>query len=342
MILQNSVKTCWVPQLGYYIIDNISLHYDQLLIDEYNSSLMNLLQKLNTPYEQNRGLDKMLGNIPKLITYDSTSKGNLHLYIPLNFYFCKNATTSLPMINLLYTKGTVQFKLRDLNDLLIYDSNAIFIKKPTLKCHMLVKYIYLEEEERKKIAKSKLEFLIERYKNSGKFYYNYNDLLNNNIDGELKIISRLRMVDPTKYILWRLRVIYPNKNINNYFWNKNGYIYNNKNIKTTAYIKIFFNSKIREQGQEQLFHSINTYGRYLGSLDNGEFIYCFALYPLIYQPSGTANLSQIEDIMIEHIIEPEFVKLIRDNNLVIEMEYWSYGYNIMRMISGMCAPLFLE
>jgi hypothetical protein len=46
--------------------------------------------------------------------------------------------------------------------------------------------------------------------------------------------------------------------------------------------------------------------------------------------------------MIEHIIEPEFVKLIRDNNLVIEMEYWSYGYNIMRMISGMCAPLFLE
>jgi hypothetical protein len=293
----------------------------------------------------------MIGNTINLITYDSTSKGNIKLYTPLNFYFCKNATTSLPMINLLYTKGTVQFKLRNLNDLLIYDSNAIFIKKPTIKCQMLVKYIYIEEEERKKISKSKLEFLIERYKNAGSFYYNYNDLLGNKIlctcdsnyfIGETKIVSRLRMVDPTKYILWRLRVKYSDKNINNYFWNKNGYIYNNKNIKTISYIKIFFNSKIREQGQEQLFNLVNPYGRYLGSLNNGEYIYCFALFPLIYQPSGSANLSQIEDIMIEHILEPEFVKLIKENNLIIEMEYWSFGYNIMRMISGMAAPLFLE
>ena len=351
MILQNPVKTCWVPELGYYIIQNISLHYDQLLIDEYDSNLMSLLRKLNVPYDQNRGLDKMIGNTINLITYDSTSKGNIKIYTPLNFYFCKHESTSLPMINLLYTKGTVQFKLRNLNDLLIYDSNAIFIKKPSIKCHMLVKYIYIEEEERIKISKSKLEFLIERYKNAGSFYYNYNDLLGNKIlctrnsnyfIGETKIVSRLRMVDPTKYILWRLRIKYSDKNINNYFWNKNGYIYNNKNIKTISYIKIFFNSKIREQGQEQLFNLVNPNGRYLGSLNNGEYIYCFALFPLIYQPSGSANLSQIEDIMIEHILEPEFVKLIKENNLVIEMEYWSFGYNIMRMISGMAAPLFLE
>ena len=347
MIEQNPVKTCWVPELGYYLLENISLHFDQLLIDEYDSNLLSLLKKINIPYDQYNGLDKLIGNIPNLITYDTMSKGNLHLYVPLNFYFCKNAAISLPMINMLYTKGTIQFKIRNLNDVLIYDPNAIFIKKPIIKCNMLVKYIYLEEGERKKVSSSKIEFLIEKYKNAGIFYYSVYDLLGNkticecsNLYPETKIISRLRMVDPTKYILWRLRVKYKDINMNNYFWNNDGYIYNDKQIKTISYIKILFNSKIREQGQPQLFNLINPYGRYVGSLKSDEYLYSFSLFPLVYQPSGSANLSHIEDIMIEHTLEPEFIKLIKQNNLVIEMEYWSCSYNILRMISGLCAPLF--
>jgi hypothetical protein len=341
IIEQNPVKTCWVPELGYYILENISLHFDQLLIDEYDSNLLSLLRKLTIPYDQNRGLDKLIGNSLNLITYDTSGKGNLHLYIPLNFYFCKNAAISLSMINLLYTKGTIQFKLRNIEDLLIYDKNAVFIKKPIIKCNMLVKYIFLEEEERKKIASSRLEFLIEKYKKSGTFFYNKTDLLNNNTFNNVKLISRLRMTDPTKYILWRLRVKYQDNDVNNYLWNINGYTsYNNQKIKTISYIKIYFNGKIREQGQSQLFNLINPYGRYLGSLNDDEYIYCFSLYPLIYQPSGSANLSQIEDIMIEYTLEPEFAKLINDNNLIIETDYWTCSYNILRMISGLCAPLF--
>ena len=355
MIEQNPVKTCWVPELGYYILENISLHFDQLLIDEYDSNLLSLLKKINIPYDQYKGLDKIIGNTPNLISYDSSKKGNLRLYIPLSFYFCKNAAISLSMINLLYTKGTIQFKLRKLEDLLIYDKNAIFIKKPEINCNMLVKYIFLEEDERKIIGGSKLEFLIEKYKIINTFYYTKYDILDN-----LKLISRLRMADPTKYILWRLRVKYQDNNMNNYLWNKNGcelldnfkyknstvqnvlgYVYNNK-IKTVSYIKILFNGKIREQGQPQLFNLINSYGRFLGSLNNDEYLYCFSLYPLIYQPSGTANLSHIEDIMVEYTLEPEFIQLIKDNNLVIETEYWTCSYNVLRMISGLCAPLFFN
>ena len=353
IIEQNEVKTCWVPELGYYILENISLHFDQLLIDEYNSNLMSLLKKLFIPYDQYRGLDKMIGNIPNLITYDTSSKGNLRLYIPLNFYFCGNPALSLPMINMLYTKGTIQFKLRDLNDLLIYDENAIFVKKQKIKCNMLVKYIFLEEEERKKTASSRLEFLIEKFQNAGTFYYNINDLLGNkticdcaNLYPDSKIISRLRMTDPTKFILWRLRIKYKDKNLN-YYWN------NTKNLLVSdleeniqnqyiKYIKIIFNGKVREQGQPQLFNLVNPYGRYLGSLGNYEYLYSFSLYPIIYQPSGSANLSQIEDIIIEHTLTPEFLKLINDNKLTIEMEYWWCSYNIIRMMIGMCAPLFFN
>jgi hypothetical protein len=40
-----TVKYCWVPELGNYILENLSLHFDELLIDELNSNLRSLYIK---------------------------------------------------------------------------------------------------------------------------------------------------------------------------------------------------------------------------------------------------------------------------------------------------------
>ena len=336
MILQNPVKHCWVPELGYYIIDDLTFNFDKLLIDEYDSNLLSLIKKMHIPYNQYRGLNKLIGNDDTLTTYDKYSKGDITLYIPLNFYFCKDAAVSMPMINLLYTQGIINFTLKSLDNLLLYDNNAIFIKKPKLKCSMLVQYIYLEEDERKKTASSKLEFLIEKYKFAGVFNYNYKHIVNN------ALTIKLRITDPTKYLLWSMRVNYKDKNENNFKWNNNEYYYNNKIIQTTDYIKIYFNGSVREQGYPELFNIINPHMRYLGNIDSNEFVYSFALYPLIYQPSGHANLSQLEDVIIEHKLNKIFIDLMILNNLTVTFKFWGYGNNIIRMISGMAAPIFYE
>jgi hypothetical protein len=69
-------------------------------------------------------------------------------------------------------------------------------------------------------------------------------------------------------------------------------------------------------------------------------MYIFALYPLIHQPSGTANLTNIDDIIIEHQFTDNFINHLKTNGLKFEIEYWAYGYNVLRYISGMCAPIF--
>jgi len=105
-------------------------------------------------------------------------------------------------------------------------------------------------------------------------------------------------------------------------------------------IKIYFNGSQREQGQSQLFNIVFPYSRLIGSLGNDEYIYIFALYPLLYQPSGTANLSNIEEVLIEYTLNNNFIEHVRNLGLKIECEYWTCKYNILRYISSMCAPLF--
>ena len=336
VIYKNPVKYCWVPELAYYLLESYSFYLDELLIDEYNSNLLSLLDKIEFTANHKKGINKLIGNTEYNTRYDTHNKGDLNLRIPLKFHFCKNEGLSIPMINMLYTKGTIKFKLRKLEDLLIYDTNAIITKRPKIKCNMNVQYIYLEEEERLRISKSKMEFLIEKFRYGGKFKYNYNNLIDNN-----KIITKLVLADPTKYILWRLKVIFPDKMKYNYTWNINGYLDDNYNIiKTVDYIKIYFNGSTREQGQEKLFNTINPHLRYVGSLENDEYMHIYALYPLLYQPSGSANLTNVDDILIEHQLNPQFINDLETKGLNFEIEYWAFGYNIMRYISGMCAPIF--
>jgi hypothetical protein len=139
----------------------------------------------------------------------------------------------------------------------------------------------------------------------------------------------------------------------NYKWNLNGYnvytphdtngdfiVKGYENIKTIEEIKICFNGSTREQGKAELFNIVFPYSRLIGSLKNDEYIYSFSLYPLLYQPSGTANLSNIEEVLFEYKFNDNFMKEIKEKGLNIECEYWTSTYNILRYVSGMCAPLF--
>jgi hypothetical protein len=337
------VKYCWVAELGQYLLENLSLHFDELLIDELNSNLRSLLHKIQDSSSHERGYNIMMGNTEYLTTYDENNKGNITLRIPLEFYFHKEASLAMPMINLLYTKANIKFKIRNLEDLLIYDTNANITKKPKLKSSLDIQYIYLEEEERKRIAGSKMEFLIEKFRNGGIYNYNYDSI----VDGKIK--TQLKFADPTKYIVWRLKVKYQSEMQNNYTWNKNGYntytydpskLTNYINNKTVKNIKVYFNGSTREQGKSDLFNTINPYMRFCGSLENDEYMYIFSLYPLLYQPTGTANLSNIEDVIVEFELIQDFIDKLNTEGLMLEIEYWALGYNVLRFISGMCAPIF--
>ena len=165
----------------------------------------------------------------------------------------------LPMINVLYSDVYINFKVTDLSNILILDDPLIKVKTPPkLKINIIVDYVYIENEERQKLAKSKLEFLIQRYRYGGIYNLTVNNIINN------KFKVQFRLYDPTKYILWRMKV----KNNDKKNWNVNGF----NNIQISNYIKLYFNGSVREQAQDSYFNNVQPYCRYLGTIDSGEYI----------------------------------------------------------------------
>jgi hypothetical protein len=345
----------WVKELAYYMFEYFQLEINNDVFESQNSQLFSLNKKLFLSETHKRGIDYLIGNRTELYTYNRLNKSNITIYLPLNFWFTKNNTyNSLPMTNILYSDVSIAFKFKKLLDLLIIAPNSFIDKEPKVKCSFVIDYVYLEQEERLRIAASKLEFLVEKYNYGGLYSYKYKDIVNKTIN------TKLYFSDPTKFILWRVKV----KNTDTLNWNKNGYevtyqkVVNyyepftqtelvtyypyTRQIPLIINTKINFNGNTRQEGDYNYFNAVIPYICGLGSLSDGECMYSFSLFPKLLQPSGAANLSVIEDLSFDHVLSNDIISKMETDNLEIEIEYWSLSYQVMRVMSGFIAPAFIS
>ncbi len=344
----------WVKQLGYYLFEYFNLEINNEVFESHNPNLFSLMQKLFLTENHKRGRDYLIGNRIELYTYNNKDKSNISIYLPVEFWFTKNTHfNSLPLTNILYSDINITFKLKNILELLILAPYSYVEKEPKVKCSFIVDYVYLEQEERLRIAASKLEFLVEKYNYGGIHSYKYNKIINKTIN------TKLYFSDPTKFILWRVKI----KNTDILNWNKNGYEILNYNVANyrnettnTDFVTYFpfvkkiplivktrfnFNGNLRQEGDYNYFNSVVPYECGLGALDDGEGLYSFSLFPRLYQPSGTANLSVIEDLSVDHVLTDEIISMMETYNLELEIEYWSMTYQVMRVMSGFIAPAFI-
>ena len=95
---------------------------------------------------------------------------SVNLYIPLQFYFCRNNGLSLPIIALQYHEVQLEFvfseKYKIANNFII--NNGIvtignkFNKLKMSNTTLLINYIYLDDKERKLFAQASHEYLFEQ------------------------------------------------------------------------------------------------------------------------------------------------------------------------------------
>ena len=180
-VTNQSPYFAWIKYLGYYMIDNCSITIGGCEIDKHTGEYMIINNAINYDSNKNNGLKHMIGHIPELYTYDSNKKKSCNLYIPLNFWFCTDSGHALPLVAMNYTEIDLNLSLKKLEDVAYWSSLSIFKKKPILKTSIIAEYIYLDENERNIISKSKHEHLIEniQYMN---YTYSYRDIKNNSID----------------------------------------------------------------------------------------------------------------------------------------------------------------
>jgi hypothetical protein len=180
---------------------------------------------------------------------------------------------------------------------------------------------------------------------------------------------KIRMEDPIKYFLWYMKAYddttkKPYDMIN---WMKYGFnIRDNnqnyitikpfiKNIKLQMYgvdrdnpiVSHFKRNLTSDEGEnvatENYYSHVVPWGRNCQSLEDGEFMNSFALYPMLLQPSGAANYSEIEDSRFIINFTNQAETMMRNNkNIRIELELWGRSINILRVASGMAGLLFYK
>jgi hypothetical protein len=156
-------------RLGYALLKKIEVEIGGQIIDTHYGEWLYLWENLTASYDTSCKLDAMVGGNIGGTSTDLTSCGGRPgiLYIPLQFWFCRNPGLALPLIALQYHEVRLNITLGNATDLVskgTYTSVAAAAAAlPQLKdMSLYIDYIYLDVDERRRFAQQSHEYLIDQ------------------------------------------------------------------------------------------------------------------------------------------------------------------------------------
>jgi hypothetical protein len=185
----------WLNYIGHILIKEVEISIGGSRIDKQYGEWFHIWNELSQSYGKKSGYSEMVGNVPKLSHIYSTNSPSSKtecktdeytLYIPLEFWFCRNPGMALPHIALQYHDVIINMELRTLDECIwattqTRNTNGTLNFKPTStgsnvlnssaiqlsKSSIYIDYIYLDTDERRRFAQVPHEYLIEQLQFTG-------------------------------------------------------------------------------------------------------------------------------------------------------------------------------
>jgi hypothetical protein len=227
------------------------------------------------------------------------------MYVPLQFWFCRNPGLALPLIALQYHEVKVILELAAETQIFsAANTNTINNFK------LWADYIYLDTDERRRFAQVSHEYLIEQVQeqtfatDSTSCELNFNHPVKELIwvhGGVAAATTAVSHVTPETF----------------------------SSISATAIVKL--NGHDRFTARPMTYFTrcqVNDYHTGCGGIIQKDAIavYSFALKPEEHQPSGTCNFSRIDNAKLEFS-----ASVNADQSLIV----YAVNYNVLRIMSGM-------
>ena len=187
----------WLDYPGEQLISMVEIEIGGQRIDRQYGDWMHIWNQLTMTSEQEAGYHKMIGQTTQLTYITDPSFADVDgpcestaprqvcaprnalpettLYVPLQFWFCRNPGLALPLIALQYHEVKINIELRPLDECLWAVSNLTTIVKSTTGAYnkslvaasLYVDYIFLDTDERRRMAQNPHEYLIEQLQFTG-------------------------------------------------------------------------------------------------------------------------------------------------------------------------------
>jgi hypothetical protein len=182
----------FVENLGHTLVESAKVEIGGSKIDEHYGDWLNIWNELARNSSLDRGYNKMVGNVPEVRKIHGEKRNRYTMYVPMQFWFCRNNGLALPLIALQYHDVRVTFKFRDVRECINGASRSDVKFKDAI---LLIDYVYLDSEERKRFAQASHEYLIEQLQFTG-------DESVNTANEKF----RLNFNHPCKALYWALRM----------------------------------------------------------------------------------------------------------------------------------------
>ena len=328
---EETSKVC--PYFGLRLIDYVELEIGGQKIDKQYSHWMYIWNELSLPYSKREGYKKMVGGDGDVLSATS----NDQLYIPLEFWFCRNVGLALPLIALQYHEVKVNILFQTAEKC---QGDTTALASPLGASSLWVDYIFLDTDERRRFAQLSHEYLIEQLQFTG----------TESLSG-VQAKPKLSFNHPCKELFW---FVTATGNSTAGVDNVNWYNFTNDQTGTTvaavntkvearsaftstsanpiASAKLVLNGNDRfSERNGSYFNTIQPYQHHENVPTNaGINVYSFALKPEEHQPSGTLNMSRIDTAVLNLNLNSVYTAN-RDKALHV----YAVNYNVLRILSGM-------
>ena len=202
-------KFAWVRRLGHSMISDIELTIGGSRIDKHYGTWMDIWYELTHTDNLSHGYDKMIGDVPELTALstanaDGIIKPEYTIFVPLQFWFCRNHGLALPLIALQYHEVRLEIQFEKKAELGVYSSSFLSSDAYTnMRIHdanLLVNYVYLDAEERRKFAQVGHEYLIEQLQFTGA-----TNIPNGYAGSTINHSNDLSFNHPSKELIWVMK-----------------------------------------------------------------------------------------------------------------------------------------
>ena len=339
IVLPNLTETVGAPEggdaryfhdVGHHLLKQVDIEIGGQLIDRHYGDWLEIWAQLTVPASKELGYRWMIGQD---LRESNSDDGTLQkvgetvvgrkIYVPLQFWFCRNIGLALPLIALQYHEVKVNIQFASDQDVC-----RGIPESTNLTANLWVDYIYLDTDERRRFAQVSHEYLIEQLQQNTDNYA---------VAAPSKTID-LNFNHPVKELVWVCKEVAEGNAIDQasrYVLgtdemgaedNFTGASMRGSNPVTKAKLQLNGHDRFAERdgGYFNKMQPFKAHTRIPAS--PGINVYSFALKPEDHQPSGTCNFSRIDNAKLNLT----FGNVTGGNVLV-----FATNYNVLRVMSGM-------